>query len=115
LTRGMKMQMSQDLMKQFGGDQMIDQTKLRQMVLRNHEWHEPDASSLLLQGPTGAAQDMSQQRQPGPAFGGGAAGGGARPNSGPGPGGGASQGAPGSGTQNPMALEQMQKKMPGGR
>jgi hypothetical protein len=117
MTRGMKMQMSQDLMKAFNGDQLIDQIRLRQMVLRNHEWHEADASSLLLQGPQGMAQDMAGQRQPGPMYGGGSGGGGSRPNSGPGPGGGAgaSPGAPGSGVQNPMALEQMMKKMPGGR
>lgn len=95
MSRAQRAQMTEGLFKTFGGDQMIDQIKLRMMVLREFEQINPEASSLLLQGPQGMAQDMAAQRQPMPAFGGSGGQGGARPSSGPGPGGGVGQ--PGSG------------------
>lgn len=111
VTRGMKMEMTQNLFKAFNGDQTIDQLKLRQMVLRQYDWIDPDSGTLLLQGPPGMAQQIAAERQPTPQFGGGSGGGrgGQRPNSGPGPGGNAGQ--PGSaGATN---IEQMKKKMGG--
>lgn len=97
MTRMQRGQYMEQLLKTFNGDPMIDQIKLRMMVLREFEIVNPEASSLLLQGPQGMAQDIAAQRQPSPMYGGGGAKGGARPASGPGPGGGAGQ--PGSGAQ----------------
>lgn len=96
MSRMQRAQMTESLLKQFNGDQLIDQIKLRMMVLREFDTINPEASSLLLQGPQGMAQDIASQRQPGPAYGGAGAGG-ARPSSGPGPGGGVGQ--PGSGAE----------------
>lgn len=110
MTRSMKMEMMGTLMKTFNGDPMIDQQRLRLMALRQHDWVDPEASSLLLQGPMSMGQDIAALRQPGPVYGGGGATGGPRPGSGPGPGGGA-----GSSPSQPAALEQMASKMPGGR
>lgn len=106
LSRGMKMEMAQTQFKTFNGDLMIDQLKLRSMLLRQYDWVDPDSSGLLLTGPQGMAQDMAAARQPGPIYGGGGASGGPRPGSGPGPGGGAVPSMP---------LEQMKAKMPGGQ
>lgn len=95
MTRAQRAQATEQLLKTFNGDQLIDQIKLRMMVLREFEMINPEASSLLLQGPQGMAQDIAAGRQPSPMYGGGGAKGGARPASGPGPGGGVGQ--PGSG------------------
>ena len=91
MSRGQRGQMTQELFKTLGGDQLIDQVKLRMMLLREFDMVNPEASSLLLQGPQGMAQDMAAQRQPAPAFGGGGPQGGARPGSGPGPGAGGAE------------------------
>lgn len=87
MTSGMKMDILQSLLKNFNGDMLVDQMKLRQILLRQYDWVDPEASSLLMQGPTGLAQDLSQMRQPNAQYPGGG-GGGARSGSGPGPGGG---------------------------
>jgi hypothetical protein len=97
MTRAQRGQATEQLLKTFNGDPMIDQIKLRMMVLREFEMINPEASSLLLQGPQGMAQDIAASRQPGPVYGGPGGTGGARPASGPGPGGGVGQ--PGSGAQ----------------
>jgi hypothetical protein len=108
MTRAQRAQATEQLLKTFNGDQLIDQIKLRMMVLREFEMINPEASSLLLQGPQAMAQDIAAGRQPNPAYGGSGAKGGARPASGPGPGGGVGQ--PGSG-----AAALMTKGPTGGR
>lgn len=96
ISRIQRSQMTEGLFKQFNGDPMIDQIKLRMMVLREFDTINPEASTLLLTGSQGMAQDLANARQPFPAYSSGGKGG-ARPSSGPGPGG--NVGQPGSGAE----------------
>lgn len=104
ITSGMKMEIADKLLKQYGGDPMIDQLKLRRMHLRRHDWLDPEASTLLLTGPQGMAQAMAQQRQPGPQHEGGG-----RGTSGPGPGGGAGRSVGGAQRGQVYNVDQMRR------
>jgi len=109
ITKGLRQQVGEKLLKQYGGDPLIDQQALRRMDLQNYEWVSPGVSSLLVATDTNMATLLANQRQPSPAFQGGSGpavrgqsrGGGQR-------GGGA---APGSSPNNPMPFD----KFKGGR
>ena len=109
ITRALKHDMSLELMKVFGGDELIDQQLLRQIALDNYEVVDPRVSQLLQPSFAGASQILSQMRQPSPALPG--AGGGSAPTagSGRGSGGGRTPTTP----QRPQAFEAFKKKVEG--
>lgn len=47
MSKGMKFQMASDLMTKFGGDMLIDQILLRQIILENYVPMDPRAPNLL--------------------------------------------------------------------
>lgn len=108
ISRGLRQAVGEKLLKQYGGDPMIDQIGLRRMDLQNYEWVNPGVSSLLVPTDPNMATLLAQQRQPspdgmstsGPAVKGQQRPGGQR-------GGGAQVGTP----QNPQPFEEFKKRM----
>ena len=70
ITRGLRGQAAQDLMKQYGGDPLIDQIALRRTHLRNYEWVFPGVSSMIIPTDPGMAMMLGDRRQPSPMGGG---------------------------------------------
>lgn len=103
ITRPLKYQMGQELIKTFGGDQLIDQVLLRQIVLDNYSQLDPRIPRLLQTQFGGPAELLSAERQPG-IMGGGAGGGK-----------GAGGGRQGSSPQNPLEFEQAKKRFASGQ
>lgn len=66
VTRGIRMEAAAGLLKQYGGDQLIDQTELRKMHLSQLEWLYPGISRLVMEAPPQIASAVSNLRQPGP-------------------------------------------------
>jgi hypothetical protein len=96
----MRMQFGDGLMKQYGGDTLIDQIRLRQFHLQQYEWIMPGVSSLVYtKDPLLAAQEANA-RQPSP---GGASGAGNPPGENQG------GGRSGSSPKQPMEMEQMKE------
>lgn len=98
ITRSLKYQMSQDLMKGFGGDALIDQIMLRQVVLDNFAIIDPRIPGLMQTSSGGAPEAIAAERQPTPLTGG----------SGKGSGGGRS-----ALQQAPMQLDALKKQLGG--
>jgi len=71
ISRVLKYQMGKDLMDTFGGDELIDQVLLRQMVLENYSVIDPRADRLLRVPPMGIPSEIAANRQPTPIRGGG--------------------------------------------
>lgn len=71
ISRSLKYQMGQDLMKTFNGDQLIDQITLRQIHLDNYDIIDPRAPKLLQPTFAGRPELVSAERQPAPITGGG--------------------------------------------
>lgn len=101
ITRGLKYQMAQDLMKKYSGDPLINQILLRQIDLDNYSIIDPRAAQLLAAPPGVDPQMLAAARQPDPAHGGG----------GKGSGGGRS----GSSPEKPMEFEQLKQQFAGRR
>lgn len=70
ITRGLRAQISQGLLKQYGGDPMIDQSSLRRQHLANFEWIMPGVTSLLIPTDPAMATMLAHNRQPRPMTGG---------------------------------------------
>jgi hypothetical protein len=98
VTRMLKYQMAKELFGLFNGDQLVDQIKLRQLMLRSYTPVDPTVEQLVAQMPEGSdPQAISGLRQPNPMM----------------PGrGGQSGGKPGSSQGNPAELLQL---MQGGK
>lgn len=101
ISRAVKMQMAGELMKSFGGDQLVDQITLRQIVLDNYSIIDPRVSKLLQPGFGGRSETVSTTRQPMPITGGG--------------GKGSAGGRKGSSPQKPMEFEQFKRGGQGGK
>ena len=101
ITRPLKYQMGQELMKTFGGDPLINQVLLRQISLDNYAIIDPRVSNLLLAQPGIDTQAEAGKRQPSPAHGGG--------------GKGSVGGRQGSSPEKPMEFEDAKKKFEQGR
>ncbi len=114
ITRGLRQQVGEKLLKQYGGDPMVDQMSLRRHDLQNYEWVMPGITSLLMQTNPATATLLGNQRQPQPAFGGGSgpavAG---KSREGGQRGGGAPVGGPGGSPQNPASMGQLADKLRG--
>ena len=66
------MQMAKELFALLNGDPLIDQSRLRQMLLTQLEWVDPTVGELLREASPEAAGAMARERQPFPmAMGGG--------------------------------------------
>jgi hypothetical protein len=99
ISQGLKYQMGKDLMGQFGGDPLIDQVGLRQIVLGNYEGIDPRVGKLLNVQPDMEPGMLAEQRQPSP--------------QGVGGGKGSAGGRAGSSQAKPMEFEQFKNKMEG--
>jgi len=66
LTRGIRYQMALDLLKAFGGDPLIDQAMLRQIVLDNFAPFDPRVNRLLAVEPGTSVREVAAARQPAP-------------------------------------------------
>lgn len=106
VTRDMKRQMMDGMVKHYGGDPMINQLALRQKHLQQYEWALPGLSSLITppQIPGMDPAAAAHMRQPNPMNAGGGQGG-PSPNGRP-PGQG---GQPPGGAHNPINFERFQK------
>ena len=110
ITSNLKRQLADGLMKTYGGDQLINQIALRQFHLSQFEDAAPGISALV-QPPQPTPEQMSAGlRQPTPAFGGGASGGG--PGNPPGTNQGGGQPIPSR--DSVMPFEQFKRQMKGG-
>lgn len=103
ITRTLKYQMAQDMFKTFGGDPLINQVGLRQMLLDHYSAVDPRASGLLNVPQDADPQAIANERQPAPMLGGGK-GGLTRGKSGPG----------GGGMKEPIELAAFAKQRQGG-
>lgn len=75
MTRAMKYEMAKDLQKVYGGDPLIDQMKLRQIVLSHYAQVEPLAAELVREPEGGLTPQMvAGVRQPNPMMPGGSGG-----------------------------------------
>lgn len=102
--RQMKYQVAKEMFGLFNGDQTIDQTLLRKIVLGYWSSIEPQAQNLLASPPEVNPQMEAGMRQPSPMMPGGGGG------QAPGPG----AGGPGpSGPREPIPLEQASKRLGG--
>ncbi len=63
ISNGVKLQMATQLLQMFNGDQMVDQVKLRQILLRQFDQVDPEVPFLLLPMQPGFAQAMEAERQ----------------------------------------------------
>lgn len=112
ITRGLRQQVGEKLLKQYGGDAMVDQLALRRQDLQNYEWVMPGVTSMLLQTNPAVATLLGNARQPSPSYGGGSGPairgqsrtGGQR-------GGGQPVGGPGGTPQNPASMGQLADKL----
>jgi hypothetical protein len=59
LNRSLKYSMAKDMFASFNGDILIDQIKLRKMLLQNYESVDPLASELLISSPAGVNPDIA--------------------------------------------------------
>jgi len=100
VSKGLKYQMGKELMELFGGDMLIDQIGLRQVVLENYDAVDPRVSRLLSATPGMSPMAIAAARQPTPMQGGG--------------GKGAGGGRQGSSPEKPMDLTAFKTKMQGG-
>jgi hypothetical protein len=66
VSKGLKLQMSNDLMMKFGGDVMIDQVLLRQIVLENYAAIDPRVTRLLTVPPGIDPRLLAAARQASP-------------------------------------------------
>lgn len=111
ITRGLRAQAATGLMKQYGGDPLIDQTALRRLHLMNYEWVFPGIGSLIIPTDPAVATLLSHNRQPRPMTGG---------SSGPAvkgqtrPGGQRGGGAQVSTPQNPEPFEKFKSRITSG-
>lgn len=113
ITKALKHDMGIELMKTFGGDELMDQMLLRQIVLDTYRDVDPRVPQLIQPSFAGPEQVMSKMRQPGPAFGAGAGGGaGGSPNL-AGAGKGAGGGMPPSSPSKPQAFDAFKKRVTG--
>ena len=72
VTSQLRKQFADGLMKQYGGDQLIDQMRLRKLHLQQYEDIMPGLTGLITPPVLTPEQLAAQQRQPGPEGGGGA-------------------------------------------
>ena len=98
-SKALRQQAADLLLKTYGGDQLIDQVRLRQLHLQQFEWLYPGITSLVAQPPQMAANIMSVARQPHPMGGGGNVAVGNRGG-----------GRQGSTPENPIEFEQAKKR-----
>ena len=105
ITRSLKYQMGNDLFGHFGGDPLIDQVMLRQIMLDNYQIVDPRVPKLIQTADAGATQAAASARQPHPAKVKGGHGG-AREHTG---------GKPASSPSNPLPFEQAKARFEGGR
>lgn len=66
ISRPLKIQTAEQILKTMGGDPMVDQASLKRQYLEQFEWLFPGISSLLIQMDPALASATSQIRQPGP-------------------------------------------------
>jgi hypothetical protein len=97
ISRALKHQMGGELMKMFGGDQLIDQIMLRQIVLDNYDIVDPRVSKMLQAQFGGRPEEVSATRQPSAEGGGGGKGSGG--------------GRKGMSPQHPIEFEEFKKRM----
>jgi len=100
ITRALKYQMGKELIEIFGGDQLINQPLLRQIVLDNYTPVDPRVGQLMQTQFGGTPEILAAQRQPTPIGG---------------PGKGAGGGRVGSSPERPMEFEEAKKRFAGGR
>jgi hypothetical protein len=97
ISRSLKYQMGSELMKNYNGDQLIDQIMLRQINLDNYSIIDPRIPMLLQPQFAGRPEEVSAIRQPSPITGGG--------------GKGSAGGRKGSSPQKPEEFESFKKRM----
>lgn len=106
ISRAMRTEMSVNLLKMFGGDQLIDQLLLRTIVLDNFAMVDPRVNMLMQNVYGGPPQELSAGRQPSPAIPGS---GGAAPVSGGGRGSGG--GRTPTSPSKPLPFDQFKKNV----
>ena len=71
VTKQLRAQMADGLMKVYGGDPLVDQTELRRIHLSNFEWVFPGVTRMLGEIDPITGKVLAQERQPSPMMGGG--------------------------------------------